>query len=497
VFAGNNPGFAAIVGNPPFAGKNTVAAGNRAHYPVWLQSLHPGAHGNADLVAHFFRRAFGLLRKDGTFGLIATNTIGQGDTRATGLTTILAQGGVIGHATRRLKWPGEAAVVVSVVHVRKGLEALPILDGRAARRISAYLVEGDLDVSPKPLAANARKAFEGSKLLGMGFTFDDDAAARGVATNLDEMERLIRKDQANATRIFPYIGGEEVNNDPRHAHRRHAIDFAEATESEARAGWPDLIDIVERLVKPQRMEDNREIYRRYWWRYGERRARLYPAIASINHCLVTSRVSTNFGIGRVAARSIFADSLDVFAFEQFAAFGALQTRVHEAWARFFGSSMKDDLRYAPTDCFATFPFPPEFETSPTLEAAGKAYHDHRAALMIASNQGLTKTYNRFHDPNEDAADIVRLRELHGEMDRAVLTAYGWDDLAARAAPEHLTDATEDDHKYQGRYFWPAPLRDEVLARLLALNARRAEEERLAGLAPAVDADDAESGDSDE
>ena len=84
VFARDNGGFDAIVGNPPFAGKNTIIAGNTKNYLPWLQTLHEGAHGNADLVAHFFRRAFGLLRRGGVFGLIATNTIGQGDTRASG-----------------------------------------------------------------------------------------------------------------------------------------------------------------------------------------------------------------------------------------------------------------------------------------------------------------------------------------------------------------------------------------------------------------------------
>jgi methylase of polypeptide subunit release factors len=82
VFARENGGFDAIVGNPPFAGKNTIIAGHRKNYLPWLQTLHEGAHGNADLVAHFFRRAFGLLCPGGVFGLIATNTIGQGDTRA-------------------------------------------------------------------------------------------------------------------------------------------------------------------------------------------------------------------------------------------------------------------------------------------------------------------------------------------------------------------------------------------------------------------------------
>ena len=103
--------------------------------------------------------------------------------------------------------------------------------------------------------------------------------------------------------------------------------------------------------------------------------------------------------------------------------------------------------------------------------------------MIARNEGLTKTYNRFHDPAEQAPDIQRLRDLHHEMDVAVLRAYGWDDLADTAAPDFLTRDTEQDHRYQSRLFWPALFRDEFLARLLNLNRARAEEGRAAGLTP--------------
>lgn len=143
--------------------------------------------------------------------------------------------------------------------------------------------------------------------------------------------------------------------------------------------------------------------------------------------------------------------------------------------------MKDDLRYTPSDCFETFPFPLGFETSPALEAAGQAYHDFRAALMIEHDQGMTKTYNRFHDPVERSEGIVRLRELHAAMDRAVLEEYGWGDLAVRAEPVFLDQTNEDDHTYQGRLFWLSDFRDEVLARLLALNAERATMEREAGM----------------
>lgn len=515
-------GFDAVVGNPPFAGKNTISAASGPLYIPWLQRTHPGAHGNADLAAHFFRRAYDMLREGAAFGLIASNTIAQGDTRTTGLLPIVEAGGGILRATKRLTWPGEAAVMVSVVHVVKGAKPRsPVLDGRQVDRISAWLVPGEYDASPEMLVANKGKAFEGSKLLGMGFTFDDKAAAKGEAESIDEMNRLIARDPCNAERIRPYIGGEEVNTSPTHAHHRYAIDFedfplrrdptkthpwAELTEESKRemlrdgvvsadypgpvaADWPDLLEIVERRVKPQRRTDKREVYRRRWWQYAERRVALYPAVQKLSNTLALSRVSPNLAISTITTQAVYADSIDLILFDNLAPFAVLQSRLHEIWARFFSSSMKDDLRYAPSDCFETFPFPFGFETDPILEAAGQAYYDHRAALMVEHKEGMTTTYNRFHDVSEKNAAIATLRSLHAEMDKAVLHAYGWHDLAAEAVflekPEddkgkgYRKGEPERDHTYQGRLHWRSDIRDEVLRRLLKLNGERAAEEAVA------------------
>ena len=132
----------------------------------------------------------------------------------------------------------------------------------------------------------------------------------------------------------------------------------------------------------------------------------------------------------------------------------------------------------------------DFETNPSLESAGRAYYEFRADLMVRNNEGLTKTYNRFHDPDERSPDILKLRELHAAMDRAVLDAYGWTDL--KPTCEFLLDYEEDEdddesgggrrRKKPWRYRWPDDFRDEVLARLLELNRQRAEEERLSGAA---------------
>ncbi|WP_235511927.1 Eco57I restriction-modification methylase domain-containing protein [Sphingomonas sp. Leaf23] len=512
VFSRPNPGFDAIIGNPPFAGKNTIAAGHAAAYPDWLKTLHDGTHGNADLAAHFFRRAFSLLRTGGTFGLIATNTIRQGDTRDSGLTRILEDGGTITRAVSRHVWEGEAAVVVAQVFVLRGPDdGMPVLDGRPVRRISAYLMEGDLDGSPAALKANAGKSFIGSFLLGMGFTFDDVNAAKGKATPLHEMHRLIASDPKNAIVIKPYLGGEEVNNSPTLAHHRYVVDFFDRplrrAEDDSRwselsaivqqdqlrlgivatdyplsvaADWPDLLGIVRTRVKPDRDRQDRPALRQRWWQYAEKRPGLYAAIAGLPVVLVVNCGATpHMAFARLPNGSVYSHTTAVFALDTMAAFATLQSRVHEVWARAFASSMKDDLRYTPSDCFETFPLPPAFATDPTLDAAGQAYHDHRAQLMIAREQGMTPTYNRFHRATDTDADIATLRDLHAQMDRAVLAAYGWDDLAVEASPVFLDPETEDDHRYRGRLFWRAPLRDAVLARLLRLNEERANMERMA------------------
>ncbi len=492
VFVRENGGFDAIVGNPPFLGGSKIS-GNFGHsYLAWLLNLHEDSHGNSDLVAHFFRRAFTLLRRRGNLELIATNTIGQGDTRTTGLAYLLLHGGAIAHAIHRLKWPGEAAVVVSIVGIVKGQAVEPILDGRRVRRISAYLNEGELDASPLPLVENSGKAFGGSKIYGQGFLFDDAGAIKGNSSSVQTMRNLIEKNERNSERIFPYIGGEEVNNDRQQSHDRYVIDFEELTEGEARTGWPDLFSIVEALVKPERDKQNREARKRKWWLFGDRQPGLYRAIANLDFVFATNcGAAPHLAFARLPARTVFAHSLTIVAFSTFAPFAVLQSRVHELWAWFFSSTLEDRLRYAPSDCFRTFVFPKNYESTHSLEQAGATYNAFRAQLMIDRNEGLTKTYNRFHANGENGADIARLRELHADVDAAVLRAYGWDDLTGRAMPEFIEQDADEGKTPKTRFDWPSEFKEEVLARLLALNAERAATERSVGLAP-VAADDDET-----
>jgi hypothetical protein len=486
VFARENGGFDAIVGNPPFAGKNMIIHAHRKGYIEWLQSLHPGTHGASDLVAHFFRRAFDLTRKAGVFGLIATNSIAQGDTRQSGLQPILLAGGAILRARRRLQWPGEAAVVVSVVHIIRGTAESPVLDGKKARRISAFLVDGNVDLAPAPLKANAGKSYKGAVVLGMGFTFDDVAAAKGTSSSLADMERLLEQNPTNGDVIFPYIGGEELNNDPKQRHRRFVIDFGDLSEVEARK-WPALLEIIERKVKPDRLKQGSIVSPDRWWMHARSAADLYARAATLDRVIAISEITPHLAFAFLPTGVVYAHTLKIITLRAFSEFGVLQSRIHEIWVRFLGSTFEDRLIYAPTDVFRNFPFPLE-PALREVELPGEEYHLHRAQLMIDRDEGLTKTYNRFHARGENGPDIARLRVLHADMDRAVLRAYGWDDLADRAAPEFIEQDADEGKKPKTRLDWPAAFKDEVLARLLALNAERGAAERAAGLT-AADEDD--------
>jgi hypothetical protein len=476
-------GFDAMIGNPPFMGGHLVWSALGGSYRDYIKLQDPESGGKAvDLVAHFFRRCFNLTRHEGAIGLIATNTIAQGDTRSAGLKYLCQNGGTIYSAVRRLWWPGNAAVVVSVIHVRKGPQGPAALDGRAVPALNSFLFASQDEFDPLPLQSNARLSYRGSMVYGMGFTFDD---TNPTATSLEVMKSIAAKDPRNEERIYKFIGGEDLNSHPSQDSNRYIINFEDMPLWRA-AEWPDLLEIVRQKVKPERdalggygVADRR---REYWWQYGSHAAALQAALRALPRCLALSQVSQHLSLCFQPTGRLFSHTAIVFPIPSFSAFSVLQSRLHEIWARFFGSSMKDDLRYTPSDCFESFPLPPVGEAAAGLEAAGNAYYEYRSALMLANNEGLTKTYNRFHDRNECSWEIQRLRELHAAMDRTVLDAYGWSDLQPtndffqEFDDEEDEDGAERPTRRKYRYRWPDEIRDEILARLLELNRLRALEE---------------------
>ncbi|MBX0330835.1 hypothetical protein K2Z83_24560 [Oscillochloris sp. ZM17-4] len=487
---GASPGFAAVVGNPPFVGGRRIRETLGNNYRDALYEVYPGSSGNADLSAFFFLRSFSMLHRGGTVGLIATNTIAQGDTRLTGLDAIVGLGGVIYHADNNKPWPGQAAVVVSVVHIVSGEDnILKFLDGHPVDYISSLLDNRESVGAPKILIANQGKSFQGSVVVGMGFVLEPG-----------EAQAMIERNPRNREVLFPYLNGEDLNGRPDQSPSRWVINFFDWPLEKAEK-YPEPMAIVREKVYPVRANVNREAHRKYWWHYGDKRPALYATIAGMERVLVLAQVSRTLAFTFVPNGTVYSHKIVVFDFSEATAFAALQSNFHAEWAWKYSSTMKSDLSYSPSDVLITFPFPaclqedsrkaakPQSASDPSgfaalrepsgseirelLESIGEQYHAHRQQIMRERNEGLTKTYNRFHAPGETSADIAELRRLHVEMDEAVAAAYGWHDL----------DLGHGFHETkQGlRYTISEAARRAVLDRLLALNHQRYAEEVAAGL----------------
>ena len=162
VFKRGRGGFDTFVGNPlPFAANNTLIQGYPEGVLNWFKELHSESGGQCRPFSAFSSAAASnCCGQLGSLGLIATNTIAQGDTRSSGLRWICLNGGTIYSARKRYKWPGVAAVVVSVVHLLKGHYAgVKLLERRPVEQITAFLFANGGHDDPKQLAGNAGKSF--------------------------------------------------------------------------------------------------------------------------------------------------------------------------------------------------------------------------------------------------------------------------------------------------------------------------------------------------
>jgi hypothetical protein len=474
-------GFDVVLGNPPFLGGLKISGTLGDKYRQYLEVAFAPFKGTADLCSAFYRRAFNLLKPGGQMGMVATNTIGQGDTRESGLAVIVKEGGKITFAKRFIKWQGAANVEVNLIAIHKpdhspiATHYSPILDGQPVKFISSRL-DDEPEAEPKRLPQNEGRAFQGDIVRGKGFVLEPE-----------EAEELLTKNPRNADCLFPYLNGEDLNSHPEQKPSRYVICFHDWDLERAKQ-YPDLLRIVEEKVKPKRekLRDGISGYDRLkqrWWLYGAYAKELRRAIAHLKRVLVRSRVSELHMLAFVPKGYIYGDATVVFAFDDDYHFALLQSNVHEVWVWRQASSLESRNRYTPTDCFDTFPFPPleykrmaigewRIETMPEAfqwaAIVGKEYHEYRRQIMLNRWIGLTKTYNLFHNPNCNDPDIVKLRELHAEMDKAILACYGWDDID----PQH--DFYQNERE-QTRLTVSPQVRREILERLLDLNNTLAKE----------------------
>lgn len=267
-----------------------------------------------------------------------------------------------------------------------------------------------------------------------------------------------------------------MNSRPDQSPSRWVINFHDWPLETAQT-YSDCWTRIETLVKPERQRKNpngeyalRKPLPQRYWQYCDKRPGLYKAIHDKNRVLVAALTSKYISISFQPNGIVYSHATVVIALDSLSVFTLLNSSLHDAWVRKYASTLETRVRYTPTDVFENFPFPAQVDT---LEHIGNRYNELRTSIMREHKDGLTTTYNHFHNPQESAHDIACLRELHREMDEAVAAAYGWSDLDLGHG-FHTT-------KQGVRYTISEPARREMLDRLLALNHQRYAEEVAAGL----------------
>tara|TARA_R110002124_G_scaffold94347_3_gene238300 strand:- start:7740 stop:11792 length:4053 start_codon:yes stop_codon:yes gene_type:complete len=459
----DNGGFDAVIGNPPFLGGQKLTSAMGANIRDWLVFvLADGARGSADLVAYFFLRAFQLLNvSGGQLGLIATNSVAQGATREVGLDQVVSRGLTIRRSIQSAHWPSrganlEYAAIWGSLEA-PGRDVRAVSDGISVRAISALLEpRGRVDGSPIRLSGLSRSVFQGSITLGAGFVLSKQEAAE-----------MIHSDPRNARVVLDYLNGEDLNSRPLADASRSVIDFRNMTLEEAQT-YSLPFERVEQLVKPDRQRTQpdgtfvmRKARAERWWQHAERAAGLYQAIEALDHVVAISVVSKVVMPLRVNARQVFSSALAVFATSDYGDLAFLSSNLHQAWAIKYGSGLRNDTRYTPSDVFETLVKP---EITPHLRGLGQALDERRRRMMAERGLGITSLYNLVNDPTATAdLEVAHIRDLHVEIDNEVVAAYGWSDLSLAHG--------FSSYRQMERFTLSPAARVEVLDRLLEENHR--------------------------
>ncbi|MFJ9039092.1 Eco57I restriction-modification methylase domain-containing protein [Streptomyces sp. NPDC102406] len=477
-------GFDAVVGNPPFlGGKKLTGPLGEAYREYLVEYVAHGRRGSADLIAYFALCVNSLLNSGGQTGLIATNTLAQGDTREVGLDQLESRGVVIRRAVKSAPWPSRSALLEYCAVWTSRI--IPV--SRATTVLNGVPVPGGISTSLNPASRERNWAealfrsrgvcFQGSVVLGLGFTLPER-----------EARAWLEEDTRYRDILRPFLNGQDVNTHVKHGTERWIINFHDWPLNQAQV-YEKAYRQVLAEVKPERDQSNRKVYRERWWQFAEKQLSMVNAIAPLDRCIVIALVSKVVMPAMVSTGQVFSNTLGVFASDDAALFATLSSSLHYWWTvdRCSTIGVGAGLRYTPTDVFETLERP-NFTTR--LREIGERLDAYRNELMCARGMGLTRAYNLFHDPQCDDEDVIELRRIHEEIDKATIEAYGWHDLLDDAGQTPPADPVHEsfplDHGFhetdQGtRYTIGLLARTEIIDRLRQLNHQAYADEVHLGL----------------
>ncbi|MGO6815319.1 class I SAM-dependent DNA methyltransferase [Rhizobium leguminosarum] len=509
-----------IVGNPPFIGGKDMRAELGSGYAEACWAARPHMPGGADFVMHFWDEAATCLVAKPTkgeknplrrFGFITTNSITQTFSRRVIERCMAAKEPLsLVFAVPNHPWmkaSDKAAVRIAMTVVEKGehdgmlAEVVSeaqlntdtpqvVLQAREGKVRANLTVGADLSAL-KPLVSNSYMAHKGMMPYGTGFWIKPSFAAE------------LRKEEATGQphRIRPYLNGSDLTRRPRGL---FAIDFLGLTMDEARKAFPRAYSHLYEHVRPERLTNNRKVRREKWWLFAEPALDLRDAVSDIQRYIATTETSRHRTFSFVGSDVLADQKVRVISSDKSEILAVLSSRLHVLFSIAKGGrqGVGDDPVYQHTQTFAPFPLPAAATSLISTDDQTRAQQERLRELgerldtfrkqRLAEHSFLTMTglYNALQrllelengydvPPLTDAERDVHqaglisiLKEIHDDIDRAVLTAYGWEDLIPNlvgkpGATIPSFNATEIQEKAE----------EELLSRLVALNLERKAEEK--------------------
>lgn len=463
-----------IIGNPPFIGPALMRASLGDGYVEAVRSTYDSVPDSADYVMYWWERAAELARagKIRRFGFITTNSLPQVFNRRIVAAHLSASRNPLSivYAVPDHPWVDAAdgaAVRIAMTVGEKGEH-----DGLLCRVIGEQPGSGDgmqvelselrgtifadlkigVDLSSaKPLNANERLSSRGVSLHGAGFIVTvEEADALGINRHPGLTEH-----------IRGYRNGRDLTSKPR---RVMVIDLFGMTSDQVRTQFPEVYQRVLDRVKPERNENNRVGYSQNWWIFGEPRANFRPALHGLHRYISTVETSKHRFFVFLDVDILPDNKLVNIALEDAFYLGVLSSHIHLAWVAGNQSLLENRPVYVKTTCFDPFPFP---VCSEIQKAAIRSHaedldaHRKRQQELFPSLK-MTDLYNvleklRASEPLEELEQevyeeglVAVLKEIHDRLDAAVADAYGW--------PANMAN-------------------DEILQRVVILNAERVREEQ--------------------
>ena len=399
-----------IIGNPPFLGGHRQRLELGDDYIDRVVAKFPDIKGHVDICAYWFRLAHDQLKENCRAGLIATNSISQGQSRRASLDYIMQNDGYIYDAISTQPWSGAAKVHISIVNWLKASKAQDLtcrIDHKVVSNINSSL-KSETDVTQAvKLKTNFNYCFRGVEPNGEGFIITKAQA-----------KDWIKSDPKNQKILKLFSMGANLAQNPQGQPERWIIDFDDMSLEEA----SKYILPFEKLYStiPKERKNRNDKLKTYWWKYSTKCIKMRQMLATLSYCFAVPRVSKWSIFIPFQSNWLPGDKSVVIATNNFYILGILTSKIHRSWMYAQSSTLKADIAYTPTTCFETFPFPQNcpVKTNLAIREAMQNLHEFRTKYMEDHQCGITQIYNQFfYDPTS------QLTKLHTKLDKLVAQAY--------------------------------------------------------------------------